>query len=186
MSNTAWQVSGEYFETCSCDFLCPCIPTNMAGQPTKGHCDFAMVFHVEKGQHGNTKLDGLNFVAIGHSPDVMGLGNMSVGLVIDERATPAQRDALTAIGSGQGGGPMAALGPLITKMLGIEFKPIHFDKKNMGRSVSIPGVLDEAVEGVASASKPGEPIYIDNSVHPAQPSCRAGEGDTQSPARLRH
>jgi len=167
MANATWQVSGDYFETCNCDYVCPCIPDNLTGKPTKGHCDFAFVFHINQGQHGNTKLDGLNFVAIGHSPDVMGLGNMSVGLVIDERATPPQRDALTAIGSGQGGGPMAALGPLITKMLGVEFKPIHFEKKNMSYSVSIPGVLNEAVEGVASASKPGEPLYIDNTAHPA-------------------
>ena len=76
MTNTAWQVSGEYFETCSCDYLCPCIPTNLAGQPTKGYCNFAFVFHVEKGHHGNTKLDGLTFAAIGQTPGVMGMGNM--------------------------------------------------------------------------------------------------------------
>jgi hypothetical protein len=97
----------------------------------------------------------------------MGMGNISVGLIIDERATQAQRDALTAIGSGQADGPMAALGPLITKVLGVEFKPIQFTKNGMKHSVSIPGALDEAVEGVASASKPGEPIYIENTAHPA-------------------
>ena len=162
-----WKVDGEYFETCNCDFLCPCIPANLAGRPTHQHCDFAMVFHVDKGHHGETNLDGLTFVAIGHSPDVMGLGNMSVGLLVDERASQTQRDALVAIGSGQAGGPMAALGPLITKFLGVEFKPIHFEKSGMTRSVSIPDALDEAVAGMPSASKPGEPLYIENTAHPA-------------------
>lgn len=36
----------------------------------------------------------------------------------------------------------------------------------MRRSVSIPGVLDIAIEGVAGANQ-GEPIYFDNVGHPA-------------------
>jgi len=30
MAETAWHVHGDYFESCSCDYLCPCIYTNMA------------------------------------------------------------------------------------------------------------------------------------------------------------
>jgi hypothetical protein len=37
----------------------------------------------------------------------------------------------------------------------------------MSRSVSIPGVLDQAVEGVARAVNPDEPLYVDNTLHPA-------------------
>jgi hypothetical protein len=36
----------------------------------------------------------------------------------------------------------------------------------MRRSVSIPGMLDIAVEGIPGAS-PAEPIYLDNVAHPA-------------------
>ena len=43
----SWQMTGEYFETCSCDYVCPCILTNMAGKPSKGWCNFAMVFHID-------------------------------------------------------------------------------------------------------------------------------------------
>ena len=28
MSGTNWQISGEYMESCNCDYLCPCIYTN--------------------------------------------------------------------------------------------------------------------------------------------------------------
>ena len=65
---------------------------------------------------------------------------------------------------------MAALGPLITTFLGAEVKPIQFEKHGMSRAVSIPGVLDQAVEGVPSVSKAGEPLYLDNTMHPA--NCR--------------
>jgi len=167
MATTSWQLSGDYFETCSCDYVCPCLPTNLAGQPTKGHCNFAFVFHIEQGRFGNVDLDGLNFAVVGHSPAVMSQGNWSVGLILDERANPDQQQALTAIASGQAGGPMAPLGPLIGTFLGTMAQPIQFQKNGLHRSVSIPGILDQAVEGVKGAVNPNEPLYIDNTLHPA-------------------
>ncbi|MBI4634854.1 MAG: DUF1326 domain-containing protein [Candidatus Rokubacteria bacterium] len=167
MAKTKWHLSGDYFETCSCDYLCPCIPTNMAAKPTKGHCTFAFAFHVAEGRHGDVKLDGLNFAVVGLAPTVMGEGGWSVGLIVDERASARQRDAVTAIASGQAGGPMAAVGPLIKTFLGVESKPIRFEKKGMHRAVSIPGVLDQAVEGVPGAAGPNAPLHIDNTLHPA-------------------
>ena len=167
MANTAWQVSGEYFETCSCDYVCPCIPTNNAGRPTHGYCNIAFVFHIDKGKHGNTTLDGFTFAVVGRSPGAFAEGNLEVGLITDARATAEQQQAMVAIGSGQGGGPMAALGPLVSKILGVEAKPIQFEKKGMTCSVSIPGVLEQAVEGVPSLVNQGEPLYLENTVHPA-------------------
>jgi hypothetical protein len=167
MSNPAWHISGDYFETCSCDYLCPCIPSNLADPPTKGYCDVAMIFHIEEGRYGTTVLDELNFAIIAHTPDIMGKGDWSVGLITDERATPEQQQALTAIASGQAGGPPAGLGPLLGKFLGAESKPIHYQKNGMSRSVSIPGLLDQACEGVPSAADASQPLYIDNTLHPA-------------------
>jgi hypothetical protein len=167
MATTSWQLSGDYFETCSCDYLCPCLPTNLAGQPTKGHCNFAMVFHIEQGHYGDQTLDGLNFAVVGHTPAVMSQGNWSVGLILDERANAAQQQALTTIASGQAGGPMAPLGPLIGTFLGTMTHAIQFQKNGLQRSVSIPGVLEQAVTGVSSAANPSEPMYLDNTLHPA-------------------
>jgi hypothetical protein len=102
---------------------------------TKGHCDFALVFHVDHGQHGTLSLDDLSFVIVGHAPERMDKGNWKVALITDERATAQQREALVAIGSGQAGGPMAGLAPLIGTFLGVDAKPIRFEKKGMTRSV---------------------------------------------------
>lgn len=169
MANTNWQVSGDYFESCSCDYLCPCISSGLAARPTQGYCAVAMVFHIDQGRYGSLALDDLNFAVVARTPEEMGKGNWSVGLITDERATLDQQQALTAIASGQAGGPMAGLAPLITTFLGVESKPIHFEKKGMSRSVSVPGVLDEAIEGVPGAVNPAEPLYLDNTLHPANP-----------------
>jgi len=166
MEQTKWRVSGNYMETCNCDFLCPCITSNLAGQPSKGDCIAALVYHIDQGMYGNVKLDGLNFAVLIHSPGVMGAGNMSVGVITDERASAEQQAALVAIASGQGGGPMAALGPLVGTFLGAEAKPFQIKTQGMLHSVSIPGVLDEACEGLPSAINPQEPLYIENTVHP--------------------
>ena len=168
-TGTSWQISGDYFETCSCEYLCPCIFTNLAGAPTTGHCDFALVFHVERGRYGDTTLDGLNFAALGYTPGVMGAGNGSVGLILDERADTAQQQALTAIATGQAGGPMAALAPVLSTFHGVQVLPITFEKSGLRRSVAIPGVLDQAAEGVASPIREGEMLQIDNTLHPANP-----------------
>ena len=58
MASTPWQISGQYFETCSCDFLCPCITSNLAARPTQGSCTVAIALHVEQGQFGGTDLAG--------------------------------------------------------------------------------------------------------------------------------
>jgi hypothetical protein len=166
MANVSWQISGDYFEACSCDSVCPCPTSGLAARPTKGSCDAGLVFHVERGRYGNTPLDGLNFAVLLHTPGAMIQGNWTVGLVLDERASAQQRDALTTIASGQGGGPMAALGPLIGTFAGAEAKPIRIEGSGMRRSVSIPGMLDLAVEGIPGANQ-GEPIYFDNVGHPA-------------------
>src|SRR5215510_15211241 len=167
MANTAWQVTGDYFESCSCDYLCPCITSNMTVPGTKGHCDFALVFHIDRGRHGSLSLDDLSFVILARAPERMDKGNWKVGVIADERATAEQREALVAIASGQAGGPMSGLAPLIGTFLGVEAKPIRFEKKGLKRSALVPGVLDEAIEGVASLTNPDDALYIDNTLHPA-------------------
>jgi hypothetical protein len=166
MASAQWRVSGEYFEACSCDFVCPCPTSGLAARPTKGSCDAGLVFHIDRGEHGTTRLDGLNFAILLHTPGPMIAGNWTVGVIVDERADSAQREALSAIASGQGGGPIGALGPLVGRFGGVEAKPIKIETGGMRRSVSIPGVLDLAIEGIAGAN-PDEPIYLDNVGHPA-------------------
>src|SRR5438128_1166445 len=138
-----WQMTGEYFETCSCDYVCPCILTNMAGKPSKGWCNFAMLFHIDQGHSGSIKLDGLSFAVIGHAPDIMGKGNWSVGLIIDNLASAEQKAAITTIASGQAGGPPAILTGVVGKLLGVESRSITFKKEGLRRSVSIPGMLEQ-------------------------------------------
>jgi hypothetical protein len=166
MASPTWKISGDYFEACSCDSVCPCPTSGLAARPTQGYCDAGLVFHVERGVYGATTLDGLSFAVLLHTPGAMIAGNWTVGVIVDEKATTEQRDALTAIASGQAGGPMAAVGPLVGTFAGVEAKPIRIERNGLRRSASIPGALDIAIEGIAGANQ-SEPVYFDNVAHPA-------------------
>jgi hypothetical protein len=139
----------------------------MAVEPTKGSCTFAMAFQVERGSFGKVPLDGLGFIVLGLTPEAMGKGNWSVGLIVDSRASAEQRDAITAIASGSAGGPMAALSGLIGKFLGVESAPVSFDRAGVRWSVTAAKLVDMAAEpalGIDPSTT--EPLYLDNTGHP--------------------
>ena len=161
----AWQINGEYFETCSCDYLCPCVTSNLTARPTQGSCTFAFVQHIDRGRFNDVVLDGLNFAVIGRTPEEMAKGNWTVGVITDERASPEQQQAIVTIASGQAGGPMAALSGLIGTFAGVEARPIRFEKDGLRRAASIPEMLDQALEGMTGANG-SEPIHLDNVPHP--------------------
>ena len=95
-------------------------------------------------------------------------GNWIFACVVDERADAAQREALAAIASGDAGGTPAVLRDnLVGDFRGVVFKPIAFSMDALKRSVAITDVLAFAIEGVELRSVPGEPMYIDNTAHPA-------------------
>jgi hypothetical protein len=168
MATPAWQVSGQYYETCSCDFVCPCVPGQMAVKPSKASCTFAMAFQVERGRYGTVSLDGLGFIVLGLTPEAMGKGNWSVGLVADDRASVEQRDAITAIASGAAGGPMAALSGLIGTFLGVQSAPIRFDRSGATWSVSSPSLVDMAAAGAMGINPAAtQPLHLDHTGHPA-------------------
>ena len=167
MATPNWQVEGRYYENCSCDYVCPCVPSQMQVKPTKGTCTFAMCFQIERGRYGDLPLDGLGFVVVGFTPEEMAKGNWSVGVVVDERATEAQRDAITGIASGSAGGPMAALGGLVGKFLGTDSAPILFKRDGVSWSVEAGSKIRIEGRGALGLNPERPPLQISNTGHPA-------------------
>jgi hypothetical protein len=168
MANQKWTISGEYMESCNCDYLCPCIFTNSEGPVTHDHCTALLVFRIDQGTCDGVDLSGLSFALVVRSGKIMADGGWVFGAVVDEAANEDQRRALTAIASGEAGGPPSMIREnLVSDFRGVEVRPIEFNIDGMSRSVSIPGVLDFVINGVPSRVAEGEPIYIDNVGHPA-------------------
>jgi hypothetical protein len=150
----------------------------MTSMPTAGACEVAFGFHVDQGSYGDIPLNGLNVALAARTPGAMANGNWSVALYLDERANEQQHEALQAIFTGSVGGPVAALAPLISTVLGVKTVPIIFHKEGKRRSVEIPSVMQLAVHAVPSMN-PDEEIWAKNA-HPFAPSVAMAVGDEKS------
>jgi hypothetical protein len=127
-----------------------------------------MGFQIERGSYGTVSLDGLGFIILGLTPEAMGKGNWSVGLVIDDRASADQREAITAMASGAAGGPMAALSGLIGTFLGVDAAPIRFERKGENWSVTAANLVEMAAAGAMGINPAArEPLHFDHTGHPA-------------------
>jgi len=104
---TSWKLSGQVLVACNCDWGCPC---NFNARPTQGKCEGGWSWHVERGAFGDVTLDNLNFSVFANWPGAIHEGNGEALILIDERATPAQRAALETLVGGTVGGPWGVLG----------------------------------------------------------------------------
>lgn len=96
---TPWKITGQLEEACSCSAACPCW---FGSKPTKMTCGGGEFIFITNGTYGDVKLDGLAVGAMSQSPkgksmmESYGKWNFAYHY-IDEKATPAQREALMAI-----------------------------------------------------------------------------------------
>src|SRR2546421_11078448 len=143
----SWSLKGSYFETCSCDVICPCTASLSLGA-TKDRCRVVLIFHVKRGEVEGVDVSGLTVVAAADTPKVMSEGNWRLGVFIDAAASDEQAEKLGAVFSGALGGPMQALGPLVGENLGVERAPIEVQEEGLRHSVRIGDAVDFEIEDV--------------------------------------
>ena len=163
----AWQIEGTYFETCSCEVVCPCTASLALGADYD-RCNATLVFHVTTGDVEGTDVSGLTVAAVADTPKVMSEGNWRLGVFIDESASDQQAEKLGAVFGGQLGGPMEALGPLVSENLGVERAPIEVREEGLRHSVKIGDAIDFEIEDVVPFGvESGEPARLTGIFHPA-------------------
>jgi hypothetical protein len=134
---------------------------------TYDFCRVTMVFDIREGEVDGTDVGGLNVAAIADTPKVMTDGNWRIGLFIDEGATDEQADKLAGVFSGQLGGPMAALGPLVGEMLGVERAPFTVDHDGTRHHVRIGDAIEFEIEDIVPFGiETGEPVRFHGMFHP--------------------
>jgi hypothetical protein len=162
----AWKLEGTYFETCSCEVVCPCTASLALGADYD-RCNVTLVFHVTDGEVEGTDVSGLTVAAIGDTPKVMTDGNWRLGVFIDAAASDEQAEKLGAVFGGQLGGPMEALAPLVGEQLGVERAPIEVREDGLRHSVRIGDAIDFEVEDVVPFGvESGEPARLSGIFHP--------------------
>ena len=151
----AWHVAGDWFDVCKCNVPCPC---TFAQSPSYGDCDGILAWHIRQGRYGETRLDGLNLLGVGHFVGNIWAGETkaAMGFFIDERASGAQRDALQMIWGGKAGGFPAVFAELIGELRGIEFASISFEvAEDLAYwRAEVPGRVTAAAEALSGPMTP--------------------------------
>jgi len=119
-----WTIHGREFTNCNCAYGCPC---QFNALPTHGHCEAVVGIQIDKGQHGQTNLDGLRFGGIFRWPGPIHEGNGEAQPIVDKRANAAQREAILRIMSGQDTDPGATIFNVFSTVLTTVYEPIFTD-----------------------------------------------------------
>src|SRR3954447_1685901 len=162
----AWNLKGSYVETCSCELMCPCNLSFDHGA-TYDFCRVCLVFNILEGDVDGTDIGGRKVAIVGDTPKGMTEGNWKLGVFVDEETSDEQLEKLVGVFSGDLGGPMAALAPLIGQMLGVERAPIEVADDGVRHSVRIGDAGEVVVEDIVPFGvETGEPVRFSGMFHP--------------------
>ena len=147
---TPWEIQGRELINCNCSYGCPC---QFSALPTKGYCEAIGGIAIDKGHHGDVRLDGTKIAVVLAWPGPIHEGKGRCQPVLDASTSPAQREALLKIMSGQDTEPFATMFAVFAttyeKVFDPIFTPIDIDVDVDARrgTVRAEGVLE--VDGQA-------------------------------------
>ena len=162
----SWHFEGTYFESCSCDAVCPCTWSGLTAKATHDRCRALLAYHIAEGEIDGGDVSGLTFALFLDTPPVMSEGNWRVGVFLDQAASDEQAGKLGEVIGGQAGGPPAMLAPLIGEMLGVERVPIEFSDDGRIHRLRIGDAVELAVEDFVAGGS-DDPVRLTNVFHPS-------------------
>ena len=171
----AWSIEGTYFETCSCELMCPCNMSFDHGA-TYDYCRVVLVFNIKKGEVEGTDVGGISVAVVAESPKVMTEGNWKVGMFVDDGASDEQMEKLAGVFGGQKGGPMEGLAPLIGEFLGVERAKFEVSEDGLRHSAKIGDAIDFEIEDIVPFGvETGQPVRLVGVFHPVASELTAAE-----------
>ena len=152
----AWTMKGEYRAVCWCNVICPCA----VGAPPShesGTCMGVLGIRIDSGNLNDVDLSGVSVGLFNIFPGTVTDGNWTLGIVIDESASDAQAEAIGKIMSGDEGGPLGEMAPLVGTVL----DPIRGKVEVTDDGANIAGnvVSIEPFRGID-----GEPTWMKNAM----------------------
>ena len=143
-----WHLAGEEIASCNCAWGCPC---QFNALPTTGRCEAFVVYLVHDGRFGNTSLSGVRYAQVISWPGAIHEGNGTRRFILDEKTTPAQREALTELFSGRHGGLYFEIfASVSSKTLDAIVAPleVQIDRQDCVATVRIPGIAESQIEPI--------------------------------------
>ena len=163
----AWSMEGQLFETCNCDLICPCSAYPFAGADYD-RCLTVYGFRIDSGQIEGVDVAGTIMAVAFDAPKYFLEGNWRVGLLVDAAASDEQAAKLTALLSGELGGPVAALSGMISENLGVQRVPLQYSVESGTRVLTVGNQGRLAItELVPTGVKNGPPARLTAKFNPA-------------------
>jgi len=163
MTYVDWEIKAREFANCNCAYGCPC---QFNALPTDGTCRAAVGFQIDEGHFGDVKLDGLRAAGLYTWPGAVHEGNGTMQLIVDDSASPAQREALLTIMQGKETEPMTTMWSVYTAMCSTILEPLS-------KAIEFEVDVDERtarlkIDGVVEST--GEPIRnpVTGNIHRAR------------------
>jgi hypothetical protein len=164
----AWRLEGTYIENCNCDIVCPCAASGFAAPADNERCNAVFAWHIDSGEVDGTDVSDRSVVLVIDVPQRTWEGNWRVGMFMDERASEEQAQKLGGIFSGQMGGPLANLAPLISENLGMEVASIEHVDDGRRHRVKVGDAIEVEIEDMVSPFDPDGPLpKLTETKHPA-------------------
>ncbi len=155
-----WRARGLLFENCNCQLVCPG-HVHFDQLCTHERCVGYWAIRIDEGAFGDVPLAGVKAVIAYDSPRHMIDGNWTEVIVIDQAASPAQREAVEDILTGRAGGPWAVLARFVGRWLDTRFLPVEITDEGAAKRARIPGLLKGVVTQIRGRDR-AQPVLFQN------------------------
>ena len=145
---TPWRIAGDEVGNCNCDWGCPC---QFDALPTHGNCMAMIAYQINEGSFGETSLEGVRFAWLVWWPGAIHEGGGVRQMIVDESASPEQREAIEPLLAGEhGGGYFEIFASVMSNDLDTVYAPIEIDADRERRvgSVRIGDLAESRVEPI--------------------------------------
>ncbi len=178
-----WRAEGLLFENCSCTAVCPG-HIHFGQRCTHDVCRGFWAIRFDAGSVDDVELAGIGAVVIFETPQVMVEGGWKQAIVISDRATPEQFQAVEEILTGVRGGPWRILARFVADARPTCRARVRIEDGPGEKSVKVAGMLRGAVKAIRGRdrARPVNFVNIYNQIHDstqviAQGSTRCDDGE---------
>ena len=151
MTQPRLSIKGPHVVNCNCDYGCPC---QFNALPSDGTCRAVVAWKIVEGHFDDIKLDGLTMATTYGWPGAVHEGNGEMQVIIDEKATEDQRNALISIMNGEGAEAGTIMIQIYRSMCSTLHEPIfapiklEMDMEARTATLKVDGVIETSVEPI--------------------------------------
>jgi len=164
----AYVLDGTLLEACSCAGPCPCW---VGDDPDGGRCDSVNAYHIDHGQVRGIDVSNLSFVQVNQIPGNVLNGGWRAIFYVDDKATPAQREAILNVFGGKLGGPLADVASLVGERVAVHSVPIEHRVEDGKGTLRVGQVVEAEMAPYTDAN--GRPTTIHDTVFSTIPGSPA-------------